>query len=179
MFLCSSGVQIIAPPTPPLLHPLMGCRAEEMPLFVPCRRRCSLAKITFCPLFGFSVSLTLQNRMSAPTTHGWLKLDTHCMSHWKPKPYGPIRPARVEEAPVAFCCPAWLSTVVNKDLFKSSQAGLSACNNANKAEARCLDRLSYPASSKKRRGASAYGLTDGSERRGQCVASPFCGETWR
>lgn len=92
--------------------------------------------------------------MSAPTVHGWLKLDTHSVSRWKPKPYGPIvkpRPARVEEAPVGFCRPAFLSAVVNKDSFKSSQAGLSACNSANKAEARCLDRLSYPVSSEKTR----------------------------
>ncbi len=51
--------------------------------------------------------------------------------------------------PVGPCGPSWLLTVVDKDLFESSEAGLFASNNANKAEACCLVNLCYPAETSK------------------------------
>ncbi len=75
-------------------------------------------------------------------------------------------------------------TVVNKDSFESSEAGLFTSNNTNEAEACLSDNLCYPVCpnlfQKKKSGASAYGLSDGLEYADSDVmARPFGRENWR
>lgn len=63
----------------------------------------------------------------------------------------------MRKRPVGSCRLAWLLTVVSKDSFEGSRAGLFAGNNANKSD---VCAILFAETSEKKR---TYGLADGSE----------------
>lgn len=63
----------------------------------------------------------------------------------------------MQKRPVGSCCLAWLLTVVSKDSFKGSSAGLFTGNNAYKSN---VCAILFAETSKKK---STYGLADGLE----------------